>query len=372
MGVYNMHCRSFTIVLVTAFFFVACTPVSVEQDMPTETAIPPATETLAPATQPPTATAIIQPTQSVDWLSQLEVIRSGNWSRLQLLKTFPAEMPLDHSAVAISPDGKTMAVGSSANAQIFFFDLPGGNLSRTVQANTSFNKPFDMIVHLADGTLLASSPKGYESYHIDANGDVLATWGYPFALSADGKTIAFGGNEGAILVDIAGNEIVESLEANVALSFSFSPDNSRLAVATAGVDYVTCYVWDIANRTLLGTLTEAGNILFSPNGKFLVVTSYEEDTNPLKIFSPDGITQLAVLSADSPNGLNGKAALISLDGSVIAAQIANGSPIAWDTTNWQSLDSPALQGELYSFSPDGRILVTRASDGSILLWGVLP
>jgi hypothetical protein len=33
---------------------------------------------------------------------------------------------------------------------------------------------------------------------------------------------------------------------------------------------------------------------------------------------------------------------------------------------------PALEGELYAFSPDGHILVTRASDGSILLWGVLP
>jgi hypothetical protein len=44
----------------------------------------------------------------------------------------------------------------------------------------------------------------------------------------------------------------------------------------------------------------------------------------------------------------------------------------WETTTWQLLDTAAVEGELHSFSPDGRILITRTADGSILLWGVVP
>ena len=90
------------------------------------------------------------------------------------------------------------------------------------------------------------------------------------------------------------------------------------------------------------------------------------------MFAARHFAQLTTLNVDAPNGLNGKPPLFSLDGSVIAAQIANGSPVAWDTTNWKTLEMPALEDELYAFSPDGHILVTRASGGSILLWGVLP
>jgi len=359
---------------------VACTSASTEQAVFIETAIPPATEISSPTIQPPTVepatpTGTSQLVLPTDWLRQLEVIQAGNWSRLQLLKTFPAEMPLNHSAVAISPDGKTMALGSSSGAQIYFFDLESGDLIQNVSFSGVSNATayFNEIEYLSDGTLMANSDGPYAIYHIDVDGNVFSMWdGINFTLSADKRTMVHDTIEGTTLVDIASNTTLDSFEGNIALDFSLSPDGSKIAVNLAGVDYVTMEIWDIPSKTKLVTLNEVGNPSYSPNSKFLAVTSYEEDTTPLKIFSPDGATQLKTLNVDTPNGLNGKPPLFSLDGSVIAAQIANGSPVAWDTKNWETLETPTLEGELYSFSPDGRILVTRASDGSILLWGVLP
>jgi WD40 repeat protein len=360
--------RSFIFTIAVVSLLAACGPKSVEESLPNETSLPPATAMPVPATQTPTPE--LTSTESALLPGHLETIQFGNLTRLQLLKTFPAEMPLQKSAVAISPDGKTIAIGSNSIASILLIDLASGNLSRKMQINTQFNGPFDVIEFLSDGTLMVSSTKGYESYHIDANGDVLSTWGYPFAVSADGNTVAFGDNMGTTLVDIISHETLGSLEGNVVLSLSFSPDGSKLAVATAGVDYLTCYVWDVAGQTLLATLNEAEDIRFSPNGKFLVVTSHEGDLMNLKIFDSDGKTQFATLS--DPQGLNGFAPLLSPDGLVIASQTPGERPVAWNTTNWQPLDMPALEGQLDLFSPDGRILITRASDGEILLWGVLP
>jgi len=71
--------------------------------------------------------------------------------------------------------------------------------------------------------------------------------------------------------------------------------------------------------------------------------------------------------------LTGIIPVFSPDGLIMASQIAYyGPPIAWDTTNWQPLENPVLHGRLDSLSSNGRILITRAADGAILLWGVLP
>lgn len=330
-----------------------------------------ATETSAPAT--PTsilesATQLVAPQTAslTDWLSQLEVITAENWSRLQLLKTFPAEMPLNRSAVAISPDGKTLAVGSSSDARIFFIDILSGQLSQTVSFNGVSNRDavFNTLQYLPDGTLLANSDGPYVIYHMDTSGNILSMWdGSSFAISVDKKIMAYGTNEGTTLVDIAGNTSLGSFEGGYALDYSFSPDGSKIAVNLAGVDYVTTVIWDVPDNVQLAKLDETGNGRYSPDGKFLAVTSYAENSDALKIFTPDGATELITFN------VSGQPPLFSQDGTIMAVQ--SGNPLAWNTSNWQPLDSPVLQGALYSFSPDGRILLTRTSDGGILLWGAV-
>jgi WD40 repeat protein len=331
-----------------------------------------------PTIEPATQTATSQHPITTEWLSQLEVIQAGNWSRLQLLKTFPAEMPLSQSAVAISLGGNTMAVGSREGAQIFFFDVESGQLLRTVSMGVSnigkyFN--FGTVEYLPDGTIMASSTGPYATYHIDTDGNLLAMWdGNTFALSADKTMMAHVDGDGITLVDIASNTPLLSLDDRDALSIAFFPDGSRIAAENVGVDYIHTQVWDVPNRTILSTLQETAIPRFSPDGKYLAASFYDHayDRTPLKIFSPDGGSEITSLNVSEPDDLINSAAVWSVDGSVIAAQVNNGSSAAWDTSNWQLLETPTLQGLVSSISPDGRILITRTPDGGILLWGVLP
>jgi WD40 repeat protein len=363
-----MHARSILFSIITLLMLAACAPASTQSSVPADTAV---FATLQ-VTQTPVSVPV---SQTPEPAGQLEVIGSGNWGRLQLLKTLPAEMPLNHSAVAVSPDGKTLAVGSSSNAQIFFFELLDGQLLRTVPVNGVANVGayFNEIDYLPDGTLIANSDGPYMIYHIGANGDVISSWdGISFAIAVDKGIMAYGTMDGVSLLDLAGNTSIDTLDERDGMYFSFSPDASRIAIEVIGVDVLDTTVWDVPARTRLVTLNEASNARFSPDGRFLSVTSYQDGKSLLKIFNSAGTSEITTLMVGDPNGLNNMPCLWSHDGSVIAAQISNGSPVAWDTTNWQALEMPALQGELESFSPDGLILVTRGQDGAILLWGVLP
>lgn len=365
--------RTFTLIAsITVIFLSACNFIPAPKASPTTTATAFATPTRVPATPSPAA----QPTVQTTRLHPLETIKPQNWARLQLIKTFPAEMPLNHSAVAIAPDGTTMLVGSSTNAQFHFFDLESGNLSNSIKISgvESPEQSFNTIQYLPDGSFMANSDRPYAIYHIDSAGNVLATWtGTSFVVSADGKAMAHGTTEGTTLLDIASNKPIQSFPGDYALDFSLSPDNSKIAIDLVGVDYLAVEVWDIASQTRLSSMDETSNVCFSPDGKFLAATGNDPNTGYfLKIFSPNGKTEITTLKTSDPKGLNGTQPVFSPDGAIIAAQIGLGPLVAWDTTNWQPLEAPALQGELDSFSPDGRILVTRKPDGAILIWGVRP
>ena len=262
-----------------------------------------------------------------------------------------------------------MAVGRNGGATIFFFDIPSGQLSRTVALGIPDVGAYFNIVgieYLPDGTLIVNSTGPYQIYHIDDAGNVLFMWdGASFALSADKKTLVYGTAKGVTLVDIANNTPLGSFAILDALDYSLAPDGSKIAANVVGVDYADIVVWDIASDTQLAEFTETGNPRYSPDTTFLAVTSYQDSTTPLHIFTPDGITQIITLGAGDGSG----APLWSPDGSILTVQ---GPLIAWDTTDWQPLKAPALEGSVQSFSLDGRILVARTPDGGILLWGILP
>jgi WD40 repeat protein len=322
--------------------------------------------TAHPTSVPVTQSSVVSPNLPEGWLTQLETISPQNWTRLQLLQAFPAEMPMAHSVVVIEPDGKTLVLGNSNKAQLFFFDLESGTISPNSLYITNvknINVPFKAIKYLSDGSIIVSSDSPYMIYHIDSAGNILSAWESPeFAVSADEKNLALEVDEETTLINIANNAPIALLENSNSLGYSFSPDNSKIAIDAVTVDYANVDIWDIKSQTILKTLQNMYMASYSPNGKFLVMIDTVDNT--LKIFSPDGAVQITTILDAHSNYL------ISPDGSIAAYQNEKGSSVARETTSWKSFETE-LRGRLDSFSPDGRFLITRTDDGGILIWGVL-
>lgn len=331
--------------------------------------------TALPSPSPITQTPTAQTASQIGPFGQLEVISPQNWERLQLLQSFPAEVPLNdsilfplsHSVVAISPDEKTMLARSNTTAQLFFFDLESGKFVRLqeIMGVKNAHARLDEITWLSDGSIMASSSSPYTVYHIDSNtGDVLTAWGgIDFAISADEQTMAIDANGGTSLIDLTNNTPITFLENTDSVGYSLSPDRSKLAVYVVNVseDTGNVDIWDIKSKTIIKTLPDLYLPSYSPNGKFLVGRSNIDSS--IKIFSPDGGTQIITIPDTYGEYL------ISPDGSLVAYQTMKRSSVAMDTTNWTSYEI-TLDGTLDSFSPDGDMLVTRTEDGGILIWGV--
>lgn len=347
--------RVFALSIITSTFLFAGSLFTLRESMPAWAIV--STATAVPETP--------QPDPPKGWLSELETITPQNWPRLQLLQTFPAEMPMMRSAVTFAPDGKTLVMGSNSASKLFFFDLENGKLARVMEIKGVENAatPFKTIEALADGSFIANADRPYTVYHIDNSGNVLSAWNsIEFAVSPDEKLLAIDSNEGTALVNLANHSTVTTLMNTNGLGFSFSPDSSRIAIDAVTEENASVDIWDVKNRKLVKTLPDKYNVTYSPDGKFLAMLDGNDSS--LKIVSSDSFDLITTI-ADAHSG-----GLIAPDGSMLVYQTAQGSSIAVDTTNWKPVQA-ALQGDIYAFSPDGRILISRTGDGGILLWGIL-
>lgn len=320
-----------------------------------------------PSPQPITQTPMAQPASQTGPFGQLEVISPQNWQRLQLLQSFPAEVLPNYFRIAIMPDEKTMVMGSNEKAQIFFFDLESGKITRSLDISgvKNINARFGELKYLSDGSILTSSSSPYMIYRIDSGtGDVLTAWdGIDFAISADEQTMAIDANGGTSLIDLTNNTPITFLENTDSVGYSLSPDISKIAIYVVNVseDSGSVDIWDIKSKTIIKTLPDLYLHSYSPNGKFLAGLSNVDGS--INIFSPDGAVQIKTIP-----DIYGEY-LISPDGSLFAYQNANKASVALDTTNWTSYET-TLNGTLDSFSPGGDMLVTRTEDLGVLIWGV--
>ncbi len=242
--------------------------------------------------------------------------------------------------------------------------------------------------------------------------------------SSDGHTLATATGNGVVLWDLTTRTQTATLTGDTADTRPgrpvFSPDGRTLA-ASVGSDII---VWELAGRSRSATLRGAGGtgIAFSPDGNMLAVgdvgytdialwdiqgqkkaqsfPSMSGDPVYSLSFSPDGgqLTWSALQSANTAIGgdytvfiwsiadkATQKSFTVHTGLPLTVAFSPDGSQLAWDGSNvvlWSiDLGGPILEmkpsephGEafLYSpvFSPDGRLLATQDSGGSVILWDV--
>jgi WD40 repeat protein len=206
-------------------------------------------------------------------------------------------------AIAFSPDGQTLAAGSVAGnmGAVTLWDVS----TRKPRWKMAQPEPVRALAWTADGkTLIAGM--GSRAVILDpATGNQRAIlgrhgkWIACLSLTADGRTVATGGDDGSIKVwDVPGKKEQRTIKAHRGWvsSICLSSDGKRL-LSTGDEE---AQLWDLSTGKSLHRLAHSGSLVrsavFTPDGKRMVTAGWDgkarlwdaETADPLASFGSGG------------------------------------------------------------------------------------
>jgi WD40 repeat protein len=275
------------------------------------------------------------------------------------------------TSVAVSPDGQTLASGSS-DQTVKLWDVATGKERATLRGHT---KEVYALAFAPDGRTLASGgadgavklwdwAQAREQRSFRGHDGVV--WSVAFA--ADGRTLATGGQDGAVkLWDCEALKERATLKGHTksVWGLAFTPDGQRLASASPEE---VVRLWDVATGTQRAALHRDGNRVTSlgpaPDGRMLATGGGDGTVTLWEVATGQ---QRATLKIHAGTVY----ALAFAAGGVMASGWDDGTVKLWDTAASRELTT--VRGHRRSvtslaFVSGGQALASGSADETVLLW----
>jgi WD40 repeat protein len=280
------------------------------------------------------------------------------------------------TAVAVSPDGRTLA-SASADGTVRLSDARGHRQLGVLRGHTD---AVTAVAFSPDGRMLASASADGSIRLWDArtHEQLGLLRGGPFggvAFDPEGRTLASAGDDATVrLWDVRSERQLGGPlrgHAGAVRGVSFSPDGRTLA--SAGADS-TVRLWDVGGRRQLGRPLrhesgyEVTGVAFSPDGDTLASASQDGTVGLWDLRRQRARTLLR----GHANWVLGVA--FSPDGQTIASASADGTVRLWDVYWREPIGRPrhGHAGAVYgvAFAADGRMVASAGGDHTVRLWDV--
>lgn len=284
------------------------------------------------------------------------------------------------SSLAFSPNGKMLA--SCGTYQIDLWEPhTGRHLSTLEDSPTAPTGALDLIFFL-DGRTLVSAGRTIIRFWDIANGTISKTltghtWQIlSLAVSPNRKTVVSGSlvidedarSNGLRWWDVeTGRTIFFSTNVNLVTALTFSPDGTTLACA----DGPKIYLFDGVNgeilRTLRGHTDKIITLAFSPDGKMLASSGWDDT---IHLWDPHSGHHIHTFKGHT-SGV--RKASFSPDGETLVSGSEDGTIRFWDTSTKQqrfSISGHWHDIEALAFSTDSKTLVSGISNATIHKWDI--